>query len=287
VRGINRRIVEAALLRTAARSPPSPDPLRDVLLREYGEVCANFRTLTDIRFRLLALLPVGTLAAAFFGFETKGIGTAMISFLGLAATTGLFVYSERNDQLYGELAGRAAELERRLGIPDGNFANRPRTWLAVPVSLGCGTTKQVSIDHGTGLRIIYGAAFAAWLFGILFSLMTTLLGITDRQGPARAIVGIVAVVGAVIAAWKGLHWYGRRRNITRNRLRGAACRAILAGMALTDDDLRLRKGDAWLRFEAACEILAGNGIDVAKRAEFYLSDDTTAREAGAPSGRRA
>jgi hypothetical protein len=54
-------------------------------------------------------------------------------------------------------------------------------------------------------------------------------------------------------------------------------------MALTDDDLRLRKGDAWLRFEAACEILAGNGIDVAKRAEFYLSDDTTAREAGAPN----
>ena len=36
----------------------------EALLKEYGEVSANFRTLTDVRFKMLGLLPIVSGAAA-------------------------------------------------------------------------------------------------------------------------------------------------------------------------------------------------------------------------------
>lgn len=38
----------------------------DIALAEYKEVVAQFRALTDIRFKLLTYLPLGTVAGAVF-----------------------------------------------------------------------------------------------------------------------------------------------------------------------------------------------------------------------------
>ncbi|HEY4265195.1 MAG TPA: hypothetical protein VGM72_07750, partial [Micropepsaceae bacterium] len=102
---------------------------REALLKEYGEVSSNFRLLTDIRFKLLAFLPAATAVATALKGDSLSAASAVLSLFGLAATIGLVTYNLRNDQLYDELVGRAAFIERSLGIPDGAFANRPRPWL--------------------------------------------------------------------------------------------------------------------------------------------------------------
>jgi hypothetical protein len=89
---------------------------REALLKEYSEVGSNFRLLTDIRFKLLALLPIAAAAAAALKGDSLGIGGLALS-LGLSPRSGL-QRTARNDQLYDELVGRRL-LERSLGLQDG------------------------------------------------------------------------------------------------------------------------------------------------------------------------
>lgn len=129
------------------------DVRREMLLNEYREVCNNFRMLTDIRFRMLSFLPaISGLFAAGVAIKGNllGVWTFVLALLGLAATIGLAIYNARNDQLYNELVGRAAEIERTLGLQDGSFANRPRAWLSLWIAPIClkekdeGAAKQTS-----------------------------------------------------------------------------------------------------------------------------------------------
>src|SRR4051794_28339270 len=113
--------------------PPKPTPeqeRREALLSEYAEVSSNFRLLTEIRFKLLGFLPVAAAAAAAFKPEGTAPGRIPFALFGIAATVALVTYNKRNDQLYNELVGRAAAIERAIGVPDGAFANRPNAWLA-------------------------------------------------------------------------------------------------------------------------------------------------------------
>ena len=75
------------------------------------------------------------------------IQRAASTLTGLAVTIGLLTYNARNDQLYDELVGRAAEIERRLGLPDGAFATRPTSWLRFGAwSIDPGALKTDSFD---------------------------------------------------------------------------------------------------------------------------------------------
>src|SRR3954468_542669 len=124
-------------LKSHALSAQDPHATRQAaLLAEYGEVANNFRLLTDIRFRLLAFLPIaagtaaGLLAAGKNRDPAAETRALVLSLFGLAVTAALATYNERNDQLYDTLVGRAARIERELGLPDGAFANRPAAWFA-------------------------------------------------------------------------------------------------------------------------------------------------------------
>ena len=122
----------------------------EALLKEYGEVCANFRMLTDIRFRLLAFLPLAAAATAALRAEAGGVAEFTLSLFGLAVTLALATYNDRNDQLYGQLVARAAEIERALGLPDGGFANRPGVWLELRFG-----PLHWPINHGLAVGLVY------------------------------------------------------------------------------------------------------------------------------------
>lgn len=137
---------------------------REALLKEYGEVSNNFRTLTDVRFKVLGILPIASGAAATLVASTSASSSLKFSLalFGLSVIVGLITYNARNNQLYNELVGRAGRIERSVGLPDGAFSNRPRSWLLLKFG---GLSWKV--DHGTGIAIIYVASAALLLTVIL------------------------------------------------------------------------------------------------------------------------
>jgi hypothetical protein len=173
---------------------------QEMLQREYAEVLSAFRTLTDIRFRLLAFLPIAAGAASLVvGSRTPNVSTLAFSLFGLVVTLGLVTYNARNDQLYDTLVARAASIERQLGDPDGAFSNRPRPWLELHAA---GLTWKV--DHRTGVAAIYLASIALWLFGVSDSALHIVYAAINSGSPAwwaRICALAVAVVVTFLGSW--------------------------------------------------------------------------------------
>ena len=135
-----------------------PETNPQALLIEYEQVNSNFRVLTDIRFKLLALLPIAAAVAILLRDDYNVVVGWVFSCFGLLVTAGIATYNERNDQLYDELIGRAATIERSLGLPDGSFNHRPRPWLEYKI-LGV----SWKVNHGSGIGLIYVSTIALWL----------------------------------------------------------------------------------------------------------------------------
>src|SRR2546421_2507695 len=99
----------------------------DALLRlDYQQTTDLMRTLTDVRFKLLALTP--TLAGAtvaVLGHPGSAVELLAVGLLGLTATLGLLLYELRNSQLYDYALARAQRLEAELGFCGGPFTDRP------------------------------------------------------------------------------------------------------------------------------------------------------------------
>jgi hypothetical protein len=131
-----------------------------VLLALYGEVCGGWRTLTDVRFKLLGLLPIVsvavliTLLSAAHGPEalspTERTGVAI---LGLLFTGAVRLYDLRNTDLYNDLVGRGRQIEAELGIHTGHFRGRPnsRGW----------------IQHDVAVWAVYAVSVLGWLIAAL------------------------------------------------------------------------------------------------------------------------
>ena len=273
---------------------------QEALSKEYGEVCNTFRTLTDIRFKLLAFLPI-TAAAAVAALtgnasEQRPAGTMLaLSLFGLVVTIALATYNARNDQLYDGLVARAAEIERSVGIPDGAFANRPGSWLRIPLLI-----VKWKVDHRTAVGTVYGASIALWLFGLAKSALgvlaeTRLLGLAPPPRWEDLIAVAFAIAVTVLASlWVKITKYFRSRNI--KRLAEDAMKEALERPGATDStaadgdfaDFLAANADGsdkdYEDFIAACEELSMKlsgrraGHNVQDRAQFYshlAKDDRT------------
>jgi hypothetical protein len=144
---------------------------------EYAQVNDNIRTLADIRFRLLALIPPLGGVAIFLLTQAAltrpsnppapepGVNdyslVFLLSLMGFLATLGVTFYDLRNSELYDALIGRAKRLERILKMAGGQFRTRPERHRHL---LGI-----VLIWHDLGLSLIYGTVLGAWVFPLTFS----------------------------------------------------------------------------------------------------------------------
>jgi hypothetical protein len=146
----------------------SAEDRRAALLAEYAEVNNDFRLLTEIRFKLLALLPLAAGGAwAIFGGgswlgngDSASLRAGALSAFGLVVTVFVATYNSRNDQVYLWLVNRAVSIERELGVPDGSFAQRPNPWFEVQ-AFGI----RGLVGHSSSVSAIYGSSIALWLAG--------------------------------------------------------------------------------------------------------------------------
>jgi hypothetical protein len=134
---------------------------RDDLKWLYGEVCSSWRMLTDVRFKLLGLVPTISVVALISVLSRAETNAGLspearmgIIVFGFLVTFGLFIYDRRNSQLYNDLVSRARRIEEELGIDTGQFRGRkdPSNWL---------------INHSNATNLIYGTTLAGWLFALL------------------------------------------------------------------------------------------------------------------------
>jgi hypothetical protein len=271
-------------------APPEPElsqALRDALLAEYREVTANFRLLTDIRFRLLALLPIAAVAAT--AVLTAGDGhddaaaarAAVLSAVGLLITVALATYNVRNDQLYDELVGRAGTIERGLGLTAGAFGHRPRAWLTIrPVPVWGLRRVPWRINHGHAVAWIYAASAGLWLYAAGAAIVE-LAGGRDRW------LALPALAAALLPA--GATWLIRRQRKARSKALRACADAAMQAAVRT---LRSGGGLAALAldrelFLPLCEQLGDIEPERAEaRASFYskAGDDELGRRFLPPPG---
>jgi hypothetical protein len=166
---------------------------------DYERTAQYFFHLADVRFRLLALLPIVSGAALvvvpdrFQPAETLALGI-----LGLVATLGVLLYDQRNSQIYNSLVGRLNLIEESLRLPamrenkqvGGAFIDRPggdRRRMVLGV---------LPANHGLGLDLIYSASVAAWLF-VITRASISILGLS-AQPQAYLLLLLPAILGVLL-----------------------------------------------------------------------------------------
>jgi hypothetical protein len=165
---------------------------------DYERTAQYFFHLADVRFKLLALLPIvsGT-GLAIVPSHFRPQESLALGVLGLLVTTGVIIYDQRNSQIYNSLVGRLNLIEESLRLPamrenkqvGGAFIDRPgndrrRMLLGV-----------IPANHGLGLDLIYSASIAAWLFVVTGAGLRLLCWCAEAQPallfPIPAVFGIV------------------------------------------------------------------------------------------------
>ena len=184
---------------TQAGSSPDSTGLSgsDRLRLDYQQTTDFLRTLTDVRFKLLALVPtVSGAAVALLGHPGSAIELLALGLLGLTATLGILLYELRNSQLYDYATRRAQQIEVALQLPSldgdsnpgGLYSERPEASLRL---LGLAT-----VNRDRGLALVYSAALAGWTYLVAWgALRAAHLG---NSRPVGAVIGLS--VGLVLLA---------------------------------------------------------------------------------------
>ena len=162
----------------------------DRLRLDYDQTQQLLRTLTDIRFKLLAFVPtIAGASVGFFGRERPAAELMAIGLVGLVATLGILVYELRNSQTFATAVDRARMLEQRLELGSGG--------LLTERSAGTGRLFGfLPIGRELGLGLVYGAALAGWTYLVAWGGLVAL----DVPGARAAGVVVGGAAGLLIVA---------------------------------------------------------------------------------------
>lgn len=206
------------------QGPPDEELHR---VTDYEQTVAVINMLTDVRFKLATFVPLATGAAVALvrANEIEPIRRLALGIGGIVFLLGIVVYDLRNSQIYNGAIGRARELEDRLfgryggDEHPGLFGSRKDSD-ATHAERGTDRFLRLPVFHGTGLTLVYSAAFGAWAWLVLDALASWLRHRgdvswqpldwlqDDNNGPRVAMV--LAVAAAF--AFARQHWRHDPRN---------------------------------------------------------------------------
>jgi hypothetical protein len=157
----------------------------EILKLIYTEACSGWRVLTDVRFKLMGFLPVasGAFLLAILSSGVSGEGAsrwarAGLVVFGVLITVALWVYDQRNNELYNEFISRGRRIEHELGVKTGLFLGRPdasKGRIPLPKKMRIPLLKKTTesatseplIRHGTATGMLYGAVVFVWVFALV------------------------------------------------------------------------------------------------------------------------
>lgn len=185
------------------------DERTELIRLDYEKAVAIWQQLVEIRFKLLAVVPVVTGAAVSFteSAKTPALGITL-GLLGFLVTLGIISYDQRNTEIYEVLVRRAKLLELRLGVPP----LLPDSPSGGPFSCRPGRGRKlfgITLWHDRGLITIYSATLGAWVY--LFTATTLgqfagpLQGFFGGAQRAPELVSAAIAAATMIIFWRELH----------------------------------------------------------------------------------
>jgi hypothetical protein len=150
---------------------------------EYGATTDLLRSLTDVRFKLLAFVPtIAGTAVALLGRHVRPAELLAVGGLGLVATLGVVVYELHNTELYEYALGRAESLERELGL--ALLSGRP------------------SHARERPLALVYAAVLGAWSYLVAWGALAA-AGASHAQQLGGAVAAAAAIVSGLVLLRRG------------------------------------------------------------------------------------
>jgi hypothetical protein len=205
---------------------------------DYEQVVGIITLLTDVRFKLLALVPTisGTAVGLLTSTDLEPTTQVVLAMLGFVVTLGIVFYEQRNTQFYNNAIGRAEYLEKELrlgtapGDAEGGYfrsrAREPRKFLGV-----------VPMRHDRALGLIYASVLGAWAFAAVAAIFRPLAAAAVGAGVALLLFGEFEWHDGThkrIRDWIRRWWRSRRWSRMSGDLRKAN---LEIGVAEQDRDL--------------------------------------------------
>jgi hypothetical protein len=205
----------------------------DRLKLDYEQTVQLIRMLTDVRFKLLALVPTVSALGVVIA-KDRTLGDALgIAIVGTVATVGLLVYELRNSQLYDAAMHRAKALERRMAFKRSNLdPSIPRPyedpfgkalWRGGVFHERPSTLRLAGllVKHDRALALVYAAAVTGWtyVFGSAFLPLLQEESIaTPRQDATPDLPGLPIAIAAALGlvTWFLVKVFDRRGDDKRS-----------------------------------------------------------------------